>query len=98
VEHPEPRPVSWPSFASRRQQPANGLAGDDKLRLIARELAQAVRSNARIDGTLKEPVRAVMRVTVERILSKHGYRPASRKRPRRRVLERTEVLCRDWAA
>ncbi len=45
------------------------VLGDDTLREIAQELARAVRNNVTIDWTLRENVRAKMRVMVKRILS-----------------------------
>ena len=51
---------------------------DDTLRAIARQLVETVRSNVTIDWTLRENVRANLRVLVRRILRKHSYPPASR--------------------
>jgi hypothetical protein len=45
------------------------------LKAIARELVAAVRKNATIDWTLRENVRAQMRVLVRRILRRYGYPP-----------------------
>jgi type I restriction-modification system DNA methylase subunit len=60
------------------------VLGDEKLRAIARELVETVRKNVTIDWTLRENVRAQLRVLVKRILKKHGYPPDKRERPRRR--------------
>jgi hypothetical protein len=49
--------------------------GDETLRTIARELVAAVRANVTIDWTLRENVRAQLRVLVKRILRKYGYPP-----------------------
>jgi hypothetical protein len=51
------------------------VLGDDTLRGIARELVETVRGNITIDWTLRENVRAQLRVLVKRILRKHGYPP-----------------------
>jgi len=51
------------------------VLGDEQLRTIAREIAEKVKSNATIDWTIKESVRAKMMVIVRRILNKHGYPP-----------------------
>lgn len=77
---------------------AVAVLGDATLRDIARELVQAVRNYARIDWTMKESVRAQMRVAVKRILRKYGYPPDKQERATQTVLEQAEVLCRDWAA
>ena len=51
------------------------VLGDETLRAIARELVETVRNNVTIDWTLRENVRAHLRVLVKRILRKHGYPP-----------------------
>jgi hypothetical protein len=69
---------------------AVAVLGDGTLRIIARELVEAVRKSVRIDWTIKESVRAQIRIMVKRILkevrlaaplfdptarSRHKYRP-----------------------
>ena len=51
------------------------VLGDEILRAIARQLVETVRNNVTIDWTLRENVRAHLRVLVRRILRKHGYPP-----------------------
>ena len=51
------------------------VLGDETLRTIARELVKTVRANVTIDWTLRENVRAQLRVLVKRILRKYGYPP-----------------------
>ncbi len=48
---------------------AVAVLGDENLRIIARELVETVRRNVTIDWTVKETVRAKLRVMVKRILS-----------------------------
>ncbi len=48
------------------------MLGDAQLALIARELVEKVKQNASIDWTIKETVRAKMRVLVKKILRKYG--------------------------
>ena len=69
----------------------------EALRTIAQELVQAVWNNVTIDRTLRENVRAKMRVMVKRILRRYGYPPDKQEKATRTVLEQAEVLCRDWA-
>ena len=57
----------------------------------------AVRANTSIDWTLKETVRARIRVLVKRILRKHGYPPDKQEKATQTVLEQAEMLCADWA-
>ena len=68
------------------------VLGDDTLRDIARELVDTVRSNVTIDWTLRENVRAHLRVLVRRILRKHGYPPDKQEKATMTVLEQAEVL------
>ncbi|MYA00890.1 MAG: type I restriction endonuclease subunit R [Chloroflexi bacterium] len=74
------------------------VLGDDTLREIARELVETVRSSTTIDWTLREDVRARLRVLVRRILRKHGYPPDKQERATRTVLEQAEVLSEIWAS
>lgn len=76
---------------------AVAILGDDTLRTIARELVLAVRSNVTIDWTVRENVRAHLRVIVKRILRKHGYPPDKQERATLTVLEQAEVLSEAWA-
>jgi type I restriction enzyme R subunit len=73
------------------------VLGDETLRIIAQELLKAVRNNVTIDWTVRENVRAQMRVIIKRILRRYGYPPDKQARATELVLEQAEVLCRDWA-
>ena len=73
------------------------VLGDETLRAIARELVDTVRSNVTIDWTLRENVRAQLRVLVRRILRKHGYPPDKQERATLTVLEQAEALSEGWA-
>jgi type I restriction enzyme R subunit len=77
---------------------AVAVLGDETLRTIARELVAAMRLNTTIDWTIKESVRAKIRVTVKRILRKYGYPPDKQEKATQTVLEQAELLCKDWAA
>jgi len=73
------------------------VLGDETLRAIARELVDTVRNNVTIDWTLRENVRAQLRVLVKRILRKHGYPPDKQEKATQTVLEQAEVLSNLWA-
>ena len=73
------------------------VLGDETLRTIAQELVRAVRNNVTIDWTLRENVRAQMRVMIKRILRKHGYPPDKQEKATQTVLEQAEVICGEWA-
>jgi type I restriction enzyme R subunit len=75
---------------------AVAVLGDETLRLIAQELVKAVRNSITIDWTVRENVRAQMRVIIKRILRKYGYPPDKQARATELVLEQAEVLCKDW--
>jgi type I restriction enzyme R subunit len=74
------------------------VLGDDTLRTIARELVKSVRANVTIDWTVRENVRAHLRVLVKRILRKYGYPPDKQEKATQTVLEQAEVLSELWAA
>jgi type I restriction enzyme R subunit len=74
------------------------VLGEPTLRAIARELVETVRKNVTIDWTLRENVRAHIRVLVKRILRKHGYPPDKQEKATHTVLEQAEVLSAEWAA
>ncbi len=73
------------------------VLGDDALRTIARELVATVRANVTIDWTVRENVRAQLRVLVKRILRKYGYPPDLQEKATQTVLEQAEVLSGGWA-
>ena len=73
------------------------VLGDDTLKTIARELVATVRKNVTIDWTIRENVRAQLRVFVKRILRKYGYPPDKQEKATQTVLEQAEVLSEAWA-
>jgi len=74
------------------------VLGDETLRAIARELVETVRKNVTIDWTLRENIRAQLRVLVKRILRKHGYPPDKQERATQTVLAQAELLSQEWLA
>jgi type I restriction enzyme R subunit len=73
------------------------VLGDETLRTIARELVATVRNNVTIDWTLRENVRAQLRVLVKRILRKYGYPPDKQEKATQTVLEQAALLSAEWA-
>lgn len=71
------------------------VLGDETLRMIARELVKTVRENVAIDWTIRENVRAQLRVLVKRILRKYGYPPDKQEKATQTVLEQAEALCKE---
>jgi type I restriction enzyme, R subunit len=74
------------------------VLGEPTLKTIARELTESVRRNVTIDWTVRENVRAQMRVRVRRILRKYGYPPDKQEQATQTVLQQAEVLSHAWAA
>jgi type I restriction enzyme R subunit len=74
------------------------VLGDETLRTIAREVTDAVRKNVTIDWTMRENVRAQLRVIVKRILRKYGYPPDKQEKATQTVLEQVELLGWEVAA
>ena len=73
------------------------VLGDDTLKTIARELVATVRANVTIDWTIRDNVRAQLRVLVKRILRKYGYPPDKQEKATQTVLEQAEVLSEGWS-
>jgi len=70
--------------------------GDETLKKIAQELVIMLRKNTSIDWTLKESVRAKLRVFVKKLLNKYKYPPDKQEQATKTVLEQAEILCKDW--
>ena len=74
------------------------VLGEPTLTAIARELVETVRKNVTIDWTMRENVRAQLRVLVRRILRKYGYPPDKQEKATQTVLEQAALLSAGWAA
>ena len=73
------------------------VLGEPTLKAIARELVKSVQANRTIDWTIRESVRAKLRVIVKRILRKHGYPPDKQAEATETVLKQAELLEEEWA-
>ncbi len=73
------------------------ILGEPTSKTIARELVAAVRKNVTIDWTLRENVRAQMRVLVRRILRKYGYPPDKQEKATQTVMEQAALFSETWA-
>ena len=74
------------------------ILGDEVLKKIAHELVDQIRKNATIDWTVKESVKAKMRVMVKRILTKYKYPPDKQPKAVITILEQAEILCAEISA
>ncbi|GHO76587.1 DEAD/DEAH box helicase [Ktedonobacter sp. SOSP1-85] len=70
--------------------------GDDILRKIAAELTDRLRKNISVDWSVRETVRAKLRLLVKRILRKYKYPPDLEQRAIDLVLQQAETLSETW--
>mgnify|MGYP002623285573 CR=1 FL=1 len=74
---------------------AKELMGKDKLRELAVVLTETIRKNASIDWTIKENVRAKMKVAVKRLLRRYGYPPDMQMLATETVLKQAEKIAEE---
>ena len=68
------------------------VLGDETLKKIARELTVLIRKNTTIDWTLRDSVKANLRVIVKRQLRKYGYPPDKQEEATKLVLEQATLI------
>lgn len=78
-------------------QSAVELMGNEELRVIATELVLTVRQIARVDWWRRDDIRKKMRVSIRRILRKHGFPPDLQLDAIKKVVQQAEVLAREVA-
>lgn len=71
------------------------LMQKDKLRELAVVLTDTIRQNASIDWTIKESVKAKLKVAVKRILRKYGYPPDMQMLATETVLKQAERIAEE---
>jgi len=76
-------------------QSAKELMEHDKLRELAVVLTERVRQNASIDWTIKESVRAKLKVIIKRTLRQYGYPPDMQKLATETVLKQAELIANE---
>ena len=74
---------------------ARDLMQQDKLRELAVVLTERVRANTSIDWTIKESVRAKLKVIVKRTLRQYGYPPDMQKLATDTVLKQAELIAEE---
>jgi len=74
------------------------VLGDETLKKIARELTVIIRNNTTIDWTLREGVKANLRVLVKRQLRKYGYPPDKQEEATKLVLEQAALASENFVA
>src|SRR3989339_314326 len=78
--------------AIANNESAQQLMEKDKLRELAVVLFEKVRENASIDWTIKESVKAKLKVIVKRILRQYGYPPDMQMLATETVLKQAELI------
>ncbi len=71
--------------------------GDETLKKIAYELTENLRKNISVDWSVRENVRAKLRLMVKRILRKYKYPPDLEEAAVELVLKQAETLSASWA-
>ncbi|MEZ5495539.1 MAG: HsdR family type I site-specific deoxyribonuclease [Gammaproteobacteria bacterium] len=74
---------------------AKQLMQQDKLRELAVILTERVKQNASIDWTIKESVRAKLKVIIKRTLRQFGYPPDMQKLATETVLKQAEIIAKE---
>lgn len=74
---------------------ARELMQQDKLRELAVVLTETIRQNASIDWTIKESVKAKLKVAVKRLLRKYGYPPDMQMLATETVLKQAEMIANE---
>jgi type I restriction enzyme R subunit len=77
---------------------ARELMQKDQLRELAVVLTQRVRENASIDWTIKENVRAKLKVMVKRTLRQYGYPPDMQQLATETVIRQAELMADELTA
>lgn len=78
--------------AVANNETARELMQQDKLRELAVVLTKRVRENASIDWTIKESVKAKLKVIVKRLLRQYGYPPDMQLLATETVLKQAEMI------
>lgn len=76
---------------------ARELMQQDKLRELAVVLFEKIKANASIDWTIKESVKAKLKVIVKRTLRQYGYPPDMQKLATETVLKQAEMFANELA-
>ncbi|MFS4418132.1 type I restriction endonuclease subunit R [Maribacter sp. 2307ULW6-5] len=74
---------------------AKQLMQQEKLRELAVILTERVKQNASIDWTIKESVRAKLKVIIKRTLRQYGYPPDMQKLATETVLKQAEMIAKE---
>lgn len=84
-------------YAIAENKSAQEVLGNDVLRELAVYLTEVVRNNATIDWTIKESVRARLKIMVRRTLRRFGYPPDLQKLATDTVIKQAELIAGQMA-
>lgn len=84
-------------YAVAENKSAQEVLGNDVLRELAIYLTEVVRNNATIDWTIKESVRARLKIMVRRTLRRFGYPPDLQKLATDTVIKQAELIAEQLA-
>ena len=83
--------------AVAQNESARELMGKDMLRELAVALTETIRKNASIDWTIKESVKARLKVAVKRLLRRYGFPPDMQKLATEAVIKQAEELAKQMS-
>ena len=75
-----------------KQNSSTEFLKDEKMKELIHEIINTVHNNATVDWYKREDVRARLRVTVKKILTRYGYPPDLARMQSDKVLEQSEML------
>ena len=76
---------------------AKELMGDELLVKIAKEVAEKLRSNLTVDWSVRESVRARLRLIIKNLLRKYKYPPDEQISATELILRQAETISEEWA-
>ena len=82
--------------ALSNNESAKEVMGEDKLILIAKEVAEKLRSNITVDWSVRESVRAKIRLLIKNALKRHKYPPDKQDSAADLILSQAEVISEDF--
>ena len=91
-----PEPVASAVDQARAEAAVREL-GDETLKAMAVELTQKLRSSVTVDWSVRENVRARLRVMVRTLLRRYKYPPDRQEEAADTVLRQAETLSEGWA-
>ena len=74
------------------------IMSDEELKKLVKELVNVIKKNLSIDWTEHENVKSKVRVTVKRLLRKHGFSPVKYPPTIKLIMEQAHLLYKDWPA